>query len=260
MENKLDMKNFLPKFSINFLVIPTLIIILISGRYKPFFIFFLLSFVHELGHIIMAKILKLNVEKIEMLPFGFQASINGTNYRKSNIELLVALAGPLMFFVNNILLKFLLEIGFLSYVAKVNAMEANFLILIFNLLPIYPLDGSVILKCILDKFFPKKKSMYLISLISFNVFLFLIVATSNSPQWIIYIFLIFYQIYYLLTFDNQWKLFLISRDNKKGNYKVKVHHRNDLYRDKENYIINDENLLDEENFISKELLSKKKFL
>lgn len=250
------MKNFLPKFSINFLVIPTLIIILISGRYKPFFIFFLLSFIHELGHIIMAKILKLHVEKIEMLPFGFQATINGTNYRKSNVELAVAIAGPLMFFVNKILLNFLLKIDFLSYVAKVNASEANMLILIFNLLPIYPLDGSVILKCIFDKFFPRKKSCYFITFISFNIFLLLIVATSSNPQWIIYLFLVFYQIYYVLTIDNQWKLFLISRSNKKGYYKVKVHKSKDLYRDRENYIINDEKIIDENDFIAKELNPK----
>lgn len=205
----------------------------------------------------MAKILKMNVEKIEMLPFGFQATINGSNYRKSNIELLVAISGPLMFFVNKILLNFLFEIGFLSYVAKINALEANMLILVFNLLPIYPLDGSVILKCLFDKFFPRKKSMYLISLISFNIFLFLIVATSNSPQWIIYLFLLFYQIYYILTFDNQWKLFLISRNNKKGDYKVKVHSSNDLYRDKENYIMCNDDVINEQEFVSKELILKK---
>lgn len=252
------MKNFLPKFSINLVVIPTVILILISGRYKPFFVFFLLSFIHELGHILMAKIQKLNVSKVEMLPFGFQATIEGANYHKSNKELLVAIAGPLMFFVNNILLDFLFNIGFLSYVAKVNAYEANLLILIFNLLPIYPLDGAVILKCLLDKFLPRKKTMYSILLISFNVFLLLIVATSHNPQWIIYMFLMFYQIYYLLTIDNQWKLFLISRNNKQGKYQVKVHDKNDLYRDKENYILNDKGIDDENDFISKELVSSKR--
>jgi len=257
MENKLGMKNSLPRITINWVLVPTVVLVLLSGRYKPFFIFFLLSFIHELGHVLMANYLKFKVSKIEILPFGFQASIEGMKYHKSNKELLVAIAGPCMFFINRILINFLFEIGFLSYVAKINAYEANLLILIFNLLPIYPLDGSIIVKCLFDKFFSKKKSMYLVCFISFNMFLLLIVATSHNPQWVIYLFLLFYQVYYLLTIENQWKQFLVSRNNKKGKYKVKVHDKDDLYRDKENYVMSNDGLLSEDDYVAKRLVLRK---
>jgi len=71
MENKLGMKNSLPRITINWVLVPTVVLVLLSGRYKPFFIFFLLSFIYELRHVLIVNYLKFKIFKIENLTFGF---------------------------------------------------------------------------------------------------------------------------------------------------------------------------------------------
>jgi len=68
-------------------------------------------------------------------------------------KVLIALAGPLV----NLLIIFMTSKLNITYIAqKETIIYSNLLILIFNLLPIYPLDGGRILKGILHMILRKK--------------------------------------------------------------------------------------------------------
>lgn len=112
------------------------------------------ALLHECGHLIAGLIMGFKPEKINVMPIGlaisFKIPIENYNKKieKSNIlsikKIIIALAGP----ITNILIALLfifMNFGFTD-VQRLNIIYANVIICIFNLLPIYPLDGGRILK------------------------------------------------------------------------------------------------------------------
>lgn len=117
---------------------------------------------HELGHILMGIILGLKPEKIEIMPFGLSVAfkLNTKDYNKKikNANLLelkkiaIAIAGPV---TNLIIILFYIFFNKL----EINIIYANLLILLFNIIPIFPLDGGRILKSTIHIFFGYTKSI-----------------------------------------------------------------------------------------------------
>lgn len=97
--------------------------------------------VHELGHMFAAKNLGLEVEEIELMPFGGVARLRGFSSGDPAEEATLALGGP----ANSLVL---LVIGLFYSATPWGAalLESNVLLLLVNLLPILPLDGGRILR------------------------------------------------------------------------------------------------------------------
>lgn len=113
-----------------------------------------LCIIHELGHVVMGLIMGLKIEKLEIMPFGlsvsFKVNIDDYNKKVKNGNILhlkkiaIAAAGPL---TNFIILLIASHTNIkLNIVSNEILAYANILIMLFNLLPIYPLDGGRILK------------------------------------------------------------------------------------------------------------------
>lgn len=122
------------------------------GYFNDFLILTTIIFMHELGHTIMAYILNWNIDKILILPIGGMTKFNECLNKKIIEELLIAVAGPLF--------QILFYIIFRN---KINLFYYHYLILFFNLIPIYPLDGAKILNLFLNKITSFRTS-YLISI------------------------------------------------------------------------------------------------
>lgn len=130
------------------------------------------AIIHELGHLLAGLLMGMKPEKIEIMPFGVSISfkINIKEYnkkiKKGNVleikKIIIALAGPITNFIL-ILITYHLK---LDLVKSMLIIYTNFLIMIFNLLPIYPLDGGRVLKGILHIIFGKRKSEKFINTIS----------------------------------------------------------------------------------------------
>ena len=92
-----------------------------------------------------AHLLGIKVDKIYIYPFGgiakFHIPYNYSNYK----EFLILLNGPLFQF----LAKYILVYLFPNYSETINIYHYG--ILLFNLLPIYPLDGGKLLNIIFGK-------------------------------------------------------------------------------------------------------------
>lgn len=246
------MKSYIPSINISYTFPLFLVLILISGRYKLYFIFFLLCFIHELGHIIMALFFKCPCDSITILPFGINACIKNKERLKSYQECLIYIAGPLMYFINILVIDYLFKVGFMSYIGYIRANESNLLILIFNLLPILPLDGGNIIRTILSRFFRVRIANRVSLVVSLIMLLLLIIATSSTPQYVVYSFLIFEQVHIYLVEKREYINLIINRDSKK--YNVKVHNKMDLYRDYNNYYMNNE-LIDDEDGLCKRIIA-----
>ena len=190
------------KFKIHPLFYLTSFICFITGNFKDFVIFTSIIIIHELGHIVGALICNWNIEKVILLPFGgitiFKEHLN----KSLKQELLITILGP----------SFQLIFYFL-YKNNPNFSNFNNLILFFNLLPIYPLDGSKIINILLNRLFSFKfshKMTIFISIITL-IILILLGIKYNLLIILILIFLIIELIKEIYKHKYYFNKFLLER-------------------------------------------------
>ena len=167
MKMLLKINDFIDIKTSTFLI---LLLTFLTGQFKPILIFLALSGIHELGHLIACLCFKVEVKKITILPFGFNLQLKDYVELKPIQELIIYMAGPAMYFFNAILLSFLYQKHIFSEVTYLFAMNGNLAINLFNLLPIYPLDGFRILNSALQMFTPYKQSLKFSCIFSLFIF------------------------------------------------------------------------------------------
>lgn len=142
---------------------------------------------HEIGHLISAKIFNWQVDKIYIYPLGGITKFNDKINKPVIEDLIVTLMGPIF---QVILAYFLIKLDSRVYLF-------NKTLLLFNLLPIAPLDGSKLVVVFLSLLTRYKKSLYLNIVISFITYLFVLfyfVLYKNSIIFLFVIFLLFFKI------------------------------------------------------------------
>jgi Zn-dependent protease/CBS domain-containing protein len=125
-------------------------------------IFIVLLFVsvvlHEFGHVLAARRYGISTPEITLLPIGGVASLERMPERPYQ-EIVVALAGPLVTLLIVIVLTLVLGARFdLTQMAQLEQAQssmtgrlaaANGALLIFNLIPAFPMDGGRVLRALL---------------------------------------------------------------------------------------------------------------
>lgn len=179
MSIKIDLKIFL-----------FLLLFLITSQLEMYLLLMVFACIHELSHLFAGIILGFKPREIKITPVGLQVSFEikceeyNKKVRKGNIlslkKALIASAGPAI----NFLIAFvLLTLGIfnkinLNNIIYQNTIYANILIGLFNLIPIYPLDGGRILNEILHIFVGLKKSHKYTHIISKTVIILLTAIAS----------------------------------------------------------------------------------
>ena len=198
------------RFRIDLKIFIFLILFYLTKQIEMYARIMMFALVHEIGHLLAGLAVGMKPEKIEIMPLGVSISfkINVKDYnrkiRKGNTlelkKIMVAMAGPITNFII-ILITCNLKI---EIVKSIIIIYTNFLIMIFNLLPIYPLDGGRILKGILHICFGKRKADKYTNNISK---IMIIIITAISSILILYIqniaiFLIDMYLWYLVIKEN----------------------------------------------------------
>ena len=234
-----------------------LLLIFLTGQFKPILIFLILSGIHELGHLTACLIFKVKLKKMTILPFGFNLEIENKISLKSYQEMIIYLSGPFMYFINLVLLHQIYAHGIISQITFQFAINANIALNLFNLLPIYPLDGFRVLNCFTHYLLPYKKSLIISLFISLFFFAALLVYNFYNPQIVITLFLFFMQFQFIKEIPLLYKKFLLSKTFNKKHKKFKVLNNYLMYKECNNYKIENDQLLDDKK-IALKLLSQQK--
>jgi Zn-dependent protease len=142
---------------------------------------FLCVTLHELGHSLAAQFYGIPVREIILLPLGGVALLS-RNPTKPVQELVIALAGPLVNVVIALILLVItgagLALGGLDSTTLMDAnqapslglflvwlLQANIALVIFNMIPAFPLDGGRVLRAILAMVMPSQRATAIAAMI-----------------------------------------------------------------------------------------------
>lgn len=192
-----------------------LFILFLCGYIRIGLIISLIVIIHELGHVLVCLVYGYKVISVTLYPFGGITKVEKDINTETNKEIVLALAGVLMQIM-------LIPIVKCFNIHDYNVfLKYNLSIIVFNLLPIIPLDGSVVLKSILNKFFSFKTSYKLyvfISVVTVFLYVFLNYKYSINNYLIIGVFL--YKIYkQIRDYKYIYNKFLLERYLKKYKFK-----------------------------------------
>lgn len=180
------------QIKVNLKIFIFIILFIITNQIKIYGILMWFALLHEIGHLVIGMILGFKPKALSIKPVGLSISFK---IKPKDIEckikkatclelkkIFIGIAGP----VTNLVLAtlyFYFNISLFGIPQDI-AVYSNILIGLFNLLPIYPLDGGRIIKCILHIFIGYEKSEKYIKTISWVT---VIIITIISSFCILYI-------------------------------------------------------------------------
>lgn len=177
------------------------------GLFKNFLYFSMLIIIHELGHFIGAKIVKWQVKKIIVLPFGgitiFDEFLSKSLYE----EFIILLLGPLFQIIFYISFNSIFGFNLLLH-------NYHYALLFFNILPIFPLDGYKLLNIFINKFCSFKISHLLTMTISSITAIFVFTISLYHANFVMLLAIIFLIIKNIEEFINHnliFNKFLLER-------------------------------------------------
>ncbi len=112
------------------------------GILEQFFILIFLVTLHEMTHVLVARIFGIKTEQIILTPLGEIAFLESMEDLSLFKRALIVLSGPF----TNIVIAFITGMYGHHKIAAINIMLA-----LFNLLPVNPLDGSRLVQILLSK-------------------------------------------------------------------------------------------------------------
>ena len=242
------MKNILKiidKIEISFLTILITIFAILSGLMKNMLSLYIISFIHEIFHLIACLALKVKIDKFIVLPFGFSLKAYNIEKITSIKQIIIYIAGPLSFFLNIIWIEIFYRYELINFVNYNYLSSINFVMFVVNLLPIVPLDGFNVLKGIMQMVLPYKKALkytMFISLVAFILFIFVNIITYQ-PMFTI--FLLIEQIKNIILQKEKYKEFLLTKLINKKHKKYRVISDYNMFKDINNYKIENDQFIDD---------------
>ena len=193
MSIKIDLKIFL--FAL---------LVYITKQIEIYALLMLFAFIHEVGHLLFGLAIGFKIDSIKVNPLGFSLSFQSyvedynQKIKKGNLlcmkKIGIALAGP----ITNMIIAIVVSISHYQNVEMI--VYANLLLAIFNLLPIYPLDGGRILEQVVHIMKGKQVAYHITRSVSKATVILLTMLTSIFILYIhnIALLLILVYLWYLV--------------------------------------------------------------
>ena len=187
------MMNTLNKIKIDYSTYFLILLAFLAGYIKNISLILIIVIIHELGHVFFFKLFKIPIEKITIYPYGGMTTVNKPLHERIYKDILISIGGILFQIILLFIFSLLYKQNCIVKTTYNLFILYNTNIIIFNLLPLIPLDGSKLLFCFFTKFFSYKTS-YKIMIITGILSLILFILYNfiyKLNDIILYIFLIY---------------------------------------------------------------------
>ncbi len=198
---------------INYLTYYFIILFFLCGFIKNALIIFLIVLIHELGHFTAANLSKYKVINITLYPFGGITKLNKDLNTSPYKDVFLSISGILFQGILYVIFIILHQTSIITTHTYDLFITYNNLIIIFNIIPIYPLDGHYVVNALLNKMFSFQKSYYISLFISISLFLILLITNFKLAlnNMVIISFLIYKLTEYIKNKDILFNKFLLER-------------------------------------------------
>ena len=138
------------------------------GYFNLYLSFFIVLIIHELGHIFFSLVFKWKIKQIIFMPLGLLLKFEDNLNKPLIEEFIISIMGIIF------------QLIFILFIHNNNLITASNIILLFNIIPIYPLDGSKVLNIVLNKITNFKNSYFLTLIVSlFTIIIILSISLIN---------------------------------------------------------------------------------
>ncbi|WP_140422904.1 M50 family metallopeptidase [Ureibacillus manganicus] len=153
--------------------------------------------VHELGHLFAAWLVRVKVKRCVIMPYGGEIELASGSSLNSKKQLIIAIGGP-------IATCFCIMITpWMDPLFADPFLKIQLILLIVNLVPIWPLDGGRIVLSLILMFSPKSKNYELFLLISLIlIFLVALISFILLPNSL---FIFVLSLFLLIKIVQEWR-------------------------------------------------------
>lgn len=231
------MKNI---FKINIVTYLFLMLAILSGYGREMLLIYFILILHEMGHYVFLRYYNIEVNHITLYPYGGMINSNMLINTNSKKVLIISLGGIFMQLFLYLIIFLIYSLGFINYNLYGMFIKYNLYIILFNLIPIYPLDGFKILNSLLELVLSFKVSLKISIIFNFVfiILFFLYLFIFNISNYIIVIFLLCNLVNYIKSIKyiiNKFYLERIIYDIKYDGM-ISVNNKDAMYKNKYNYI------------------------
>ena len=227
--------------------------------FKEFGMVLLIIIIHELRHIISAKMFGWNFYKIKIYPFGGVSTFDEKINKPLIEELIILICGPIFQIVLFFIVYLFFIYGFVSFRNYLIFMNYHYTLLFFNLLPIYPLDGGRIINIVINKYFPYKKGNKFVILLS-TIFILIMLLFYKSLNFSLMAILLIFELFLYFKRQN----FLYNRmllERYINNFSFKkfkvINSKDSMYKDKRHIILYKNKYITEKDYLNKRFKVRK---
>lgn len=201
---------------------------------------------HEYCHFLMAKYFHFEIGKIRILPFGVFMELCDFGVRRIDQEAVVILAGLCSHAILFLLFRFF-GLGDIYF-------SINRVVFLFNLLPIYPLDGSKLLLLFFCIFMDYKEAIKLQIKVSFLVLSLLVILFFDVSGIVVFGYLFICCFNYVKEYRYIVLRLYLNRSIANRSSLKKLNRNYCFYRFYHNYYLTKDGFVDEI-FMLEELIS-----
>lgn len=233
---------------------------ILCGYFSNLLVFTSIIIIHEIGHVFMAFLCGYKINKITIYSYGglveINSKINSLNYK----DFLVSIGGILFQIIYFILIFYLCKIGYVrEYIFNIFLLYNNS-ILFFNIIPIYPLDGSKIISSLLYYFLPYNFVNKVILYLSFIILLLLFSYYQFNFSFIMIISILIYNlISYYKNIKYYFNRFLLERYLYKFKFKKSkiIDDESFMFKNKYHVFNKNNDYLTEKQYLNRKFMNKK---